>query len=625
MRKAGGGTASDPWNDAAVHAAIDGLTRLRQDLLALERKREPQLRGVHSGHRASARNLVHYIALRREDRRALQERLAWIGVSSLGRAESHVLANVDKALGLLHRLAGRTWTPHSSEEPAGFVTGRNLLRDNAARLLGALPAGRSVRIMVTLDAAMVGDPARIRRLLEAGMDCARINCAHDDEDTWRALVDGVREAAQAAGRPCRILMDLGGPKVRTGPLPLGPAVLKWRPRRDVLGRLVTPARVFLRAEGSSLTPEGADVCLDLDPAWLARLEEGDVIDFEDARGAPRQLRVVAGETGGWWSVATRTAYVTPETVFRRPGAKHSAQRRETRPSGIAPVPRRLVLRPGDTLKIRLTGDLESMPPVPSDPGRPPHHEIGCTLPAAFEHVKVGDRIWFDDGRIGGRVRAIDGAAAEVEIVDARPQGQFLGADKGINLPDSRIALPALTEKDLADLDFVVAHADIVGLSFVQGPADVRALRKQLEVRQAADLGVLLKIETRTAFERLPDILLAGLASPAVGVMIARGDLAVECGFERLAEVQEEILWIAEAAHLPVVWATQVLESLARTGRPSRAEVTDAAMGERAECVMLNKGEHILEAVKALDSILARMEAHQVKKRSMLRQLHWWVP
>jgi pyruvate kinase len=104
-------------------------------------------------------------------------------------------------------------------------------------------------------------------------------------------------------------------------------------------------------------------------------------------------------------------------------------------------------------------------------------------------------------------------------------------------------------------------------------------------------------------------------------MIARGDLAVECGFERLAEVQEEILWICEAAHVPVIWATQVLETLAREGIPSRAEITDAAMADRAECVMLNKGPHVLDAVAALDNILRRMQAHQAKKSATLRKLH----
>jgi pyruvate kinase len=115
-----------------------------------------------------------------------------------------------------------------------------------------------------------------------------------------------------------------------------------------------------------------------------------------------------------------------------------------------------------------------------------------------------------------------------------------------------------------------------------------------------------------------------MGARAAGVMIARGDLAVECGYERMAEVQEQILWACEAAHLPVVWATQVLETLARTGLPSRAEITDAAMGERAECVMLNKGPHILDALRMLDDILERMQSHQSKKRPLMRALKAWT-
>jgi len=133
----------------------------------------------------------------------------------------------------------------------------------------------------------------------------------------------------------------------------------------------------------------------------------------------------------------------------------------------------------------------------------------------------------------------------------------------------------------------------------------------------------LKIETRRAFENLPELLFSAMTGKAAGIMIARGDLAVECGYERLAEVQEEILWAAEAAHMPVIWATQVLETLAKTGLPSRAEITDAAMGERAECVMLNKGPHITEAMRTLDDILRRMQAHQAKKRPLLRALKAW--
>jgi len=135
--------------------------------------------------------------------------------------------------------------------------------------------------------------------------------------------------------------------------------------------------------------------------------------------------------------------------------------------------------------------------------------------------------------------------------------------------------------------------------------------------------VVLKIETALGFENLPELLLTAMAHEAVGIMIARGDLAVECGYERLAEVQEEILWLAEAAHVPVIWATQVLETLAKRGQPSRAEITDAASGVRAECVMLNKGPHIVDAIRVLDDIQRRIQAHQDKKRPLLRELRAW--
>ncbi len=164
------------------------------------------------------------------------------------------------------------------------------------------------------------------------------------------------------------------------------------------------------------------------------------------------------------------------------------------------------------------------------------------------------------------------------------------------------------------------HADVVELSFANTARDVERLQEHLERLGKGRPAIVLKIETRRGFENLPDMLLAAMRWPCCGVMIARGDLAVECGFERLAEVQEEILWICEAAHVPVIWATQVLETLAKEGMPSRAEITDAAMGHRAECVMLNKGPHVLSAVRVLDDILRRMQAHQTKKRAMLREL-----
>jgi pyruvate kinase len=108
--------------------------------------------------------------------------------------------------------------------------------------------------------------------------------------------------------------------------------------------------------------------------------------------------------------------------------------------------------------------------------------------------------------------------------------------------------------------------------------------------------------------------------PKIGVMIARGDLAVEIGFERISEVQNQILWLCEAAQIPVIWATQVLDTMAKKGMATRAEISDATISAQAECVMLNKGPFIVEATKTLKNVLQRMEAHSQKSKNTLRAL-----
>ena len=164
------------------------------------------------------------------------------------------------------------------------------------------------------------------------------------------------------------------------------------------------------------------------------------------------------------------------------------------------------------------------------------------------------------------------------------------------------------------------HADAVSQSFVKRPADIVALQDALSADEGNQLGMIIKIETRKSIENLPHLLLTAMRRYPVAVMIARGDLAVEAGWERLAELQEEILWLCEAAHIPVIWATQVLEHTTKKGQPSRAEISDAALSQRADCVMLNKGPHILVAIRMLDKILRRMQAHQYKKTPRMGKL-----
>jgi len=264
------------------------------------------------------------------------------------------------------------------------------------------------------------------------------------------------------------------------------------------------------------------------------------------------------------------------------------------------------------------------------PSRPWRHgqsgvaAISCSLDSVFDSVHVGERILFDDGKFSGLIESVESDRFSVLVTDAPANGGRLRAEKGINLPDTDLQQSLLTDADVSLLECAARRANMLSVSFLRRADDVDIVRQELARLGASDLALVLKIETRSGFTNLPSILLHAMRSPAVGVMIARGDLAVEVGFSRLAEVQEEILWLAEAAHLPVIWATEVLDRLATTGQPSRAEVTDAAMAQRAECVMLNKGPHIARAITELDDILRRMARHQRKTVPLLGPLHTWA-
>ncbi|WP_059018604.1 pyruvate kinase [Mycobacterium sp. M26] len=602
-----------------MSAETDQLDALARDVDAvLEQLADAQARWrpwtdpVEPENRCSAINLVHYWALRQCDLRDLQSRLAALGLSSLGRSEAHVQATLTAVSAAIAAMRGRGWQPRT-DVTVTPAQGASLLGRNADALLGPGAQDRAARIMVTLPSEAAADIALVRALIDAGMRIARINCAHDDAADWKAMAANVRAAAAGAGRTCLIAMDLAGPKLRTGPLQDGPQVVRLHPSRNVRGQVVAAARGWLTSsQRPARAPEPGLTTVPVDPAWLSRRVEGEEVLLQDSRGSKRRLLVGAAAPGGVVVTTEKTTYLETGTVLTASHPTH-----DTTAVGALPVvDESIALTAGDVL--RLTRDCA---PVPADDDPP---RIGCTLPEVFDSVETGERIFFDDGKIGGRVVAIAPDRADVRIEHPVHRTVKLHAGRGINVPDTDLTVSALTDKDLADLPTVVAIADVVQFSFVREPADVIRLFDELARLGDADLGVVLKIETRRAFEHLPQLMLIAMRRPKVGVMIARGDLAVECGYERMAEVQEETLCLCEAAHLPVIWATQVLEQLAKTGLPSRAEISDAAMAERAECVMLNKGPYITDAVIALDDILGRMAGHEYKKSSLLRPLHSWA-
>jgi len=455
---------------------------------------------VRPGFRESALNLAEYVVLRRSDLRHLQDGLAALGLSSLGRLEGRVLANLDAVIAALSAITGGTGEARFPSH-AQMFHGQELLKANADRLFGARTGPRQVRLMVTLPSEAAEEPALIETLVSLGMDVVRINCAHDDAAAWGAMTRFARDAAAAAGRDVKILMDLAGPKCRTSEVHCDEK--HKRLRRD--DRLFLARRAFL------------------------------------------------------------------------PLARHPAQ-------------------------------------------------AICSIGSVHDHLVAGAPVWFDDGHAGGIVERLDEEGAVVLITHAPPKGVKLRADKGLNFPETDLGVGALTEKDLTDLDFVVRHADMVGYSFVQSAEDVARLQTELAARcdaGAEPIGIVAKIETPRAVRNLPGIIVQAAGRQPFAVMIARGDLGVEIGFARLAEIQEEMLWLCEAAHVPVIWATEVLDNLIKEGMPTRGEMTDAAMAARAECVMLNKGPYIADALKILDALFVRMAEHQSKKTPRLRALQSW--
>ncbi|MBU1777242.1 MAG: pyruvate kinase, partial [Gammaproteobacteria bacterium] len=395
-------------------------------------------------------------------------------------------------------------------------------------------------------------------------------------------------------------------------------LIEIKVKRDFRGNINEPTAVWLTPREDSQTPAfPVKATLPTDREVLAAAQEGDKLIAEDSRGVTRVLTLATRNGDSWLAHCHQHAYIAEGAwcgLYRND--EMIAQDR------ISPIPevfQPILLHVGDELRVTRSTELGS--PAVFKGGQLLHPaSIPCTLDEVFESAQAGQPIWFDDGKIGGTIRANEGDHLRVEITQASPQGSKLAPEKGINLPQTDMDIPALTKCDITNLTVLAPHIDLVGLSFVRSSQDVTALHQLLDARGHHHLGTILKIETAQAFEDLPMILLTSMRRPPVGVMVARGDLAVEVGFERLAEVQEEILWMCEAAHIPVIWATQVLESMAKSGMPSRAEVSDAALSIRAECVMLNKGPYIVETLRFLGGVLDRMSGHQVKRRPTMRRL-----
>lgn len=574
----------------------------------------------------SAINLAYYLALRQFDLRHLQMRLAQAGLSSLGRAESSVLSTLDAVLDLLNRATNNSCSIDAKNPSEnGFNRGHQLLEQHTIHLFGQHFQDKKGHVMVTLATDLAWNYELAKALLEKGMTCGRINCAHDNPGLWRAMIRNIRRAEAETGYNCRILMDLAGHKIRTGEIELGPAIHHIKIEHDEYGQCATPGRLVLfdaSAADEVLNHQPLDLfAVSIPHDFFRRLSKGSEISFTDTRNKSRTLIVEKALSMHQWQVKChKSSYIAAGCELTLQHANQDLI--SCRLGAFAGKPKTIMLFKGDYLLLTDHATLGA-PAVRDENGnliKPA--QIGCTLSEAIDKLKVTDPVWLDDGKIGAEVTAITEQGALLQVTKVRSNGVRLLSDKGINFPETALQLPPLSKKDFQDLDFACTHADLIGFSFVESLADMESLMQELADRDAHDLPIIAKIETNRAVKNLPEIILGTIGRHSLGIMIARGDLAVELGSARLAEIQEELLWLCEAAHVPVIWATQVLESIAKKGTKSRAEFTDAAMAVRAECVMLNKGPYIVDALEALLNVMTRMEEHQHKKFARLRALHW---
>lgn len=334
---------------------------------------------------------------------------------------------------------------------------------------------RHSKIVCTLGPA-TRTPRMIRKLIQAGMNVARLNFSHGTHEEHAHCISILREAAVALKKPIAILADLQGPKIRTGALAGGGTVLLRTGQRFVL----TTAKVL-----------------------------------------------------------------------------------------------------GDSTRVNTT-----FYPMPRE-------------------VKRGDRILLSDGLIELRVES----TTHHEVVCQVANGGLLGENKGINLPGVKLHVPALTQKDRADLRFALSQgADYIAVSFVRRPEDV-VLAKTLVKRAKKDTPVIAKLEKPEAIENLEEILRV-----ADGVMVARGDLGVEMKPECVPVVQKNIIARARENRRPVITATQMLESMTENPRPTRAEASDVANAifDGSDAVMLSAetatGKYPVEAVGMMARIIEEAEA-----------------
>jgi pyruvate kinase len=493
-----------------------------------------------------------------------------------------------------------------------------IIKKRREEVFGANLQNESTHIMLTLDSQIPS--SIIEEFLINGMTIARINCAYDDESTWNKIIESVRFAedhlrikGQNGANKCKIYMDLSGPKIRIGPMKKAVYPLKISVKKNLNGQPLESKTGLISWKLPTtklLSNDNYDFQVSITPHdKIHNLREGHRVSFLDIRNKKRRFLITKVTPSGLVVSIDKTAYIDENTKLQN--VEHQIVLNVINLE-IKPV--KLQIKKPDRVRIHLKQQIEG------------HYDletaifnISVNFPVAFSNIQEGHSVFIDDGKVQGIIKDYNTDFVEIEIVSPDTPST-LKENKGINLPNSNVGLSvcALTTKDEKDLRFICRHADMVGLSFVHTPQDLQKLKQHLSAYGKLDIPVIAKIETKEAINNFSSLLLEGLTFSKFGVMVARGDLAIDIGFQQLSVVQEEILSMCRAAHIPVILATQVLDTLAKKGIPSRSEMADLSFGSEFDCIMLNKGPFMKEAVEFLKETLFLMSQVKVYNHTITR-------
>jgi len=560
-------------------------------------------------------NMFHYLKLREKDNIELQDRLTKMGLSSLGRSQPHILHSLDLIIEILSKCQN---VERQKGDAQLSVDEAEAIMAKRAAMFGGEPKPKKrseTKIMLTLPSEAAKTPQMIEEFATAGVGIFRINTAHDSSLEWGIMAAKIAELNQNLHpqNKLKIYVDLAGPKIRTGKI------------RKVKGELKVDIdkKIYItqKSDEDNFVKVPIDACnIEVSGEFYKKAKKEKTLTLLADDDKHRTLKVLSSEKGFIICELSKKAKINENTLL---AIEKKKKLFASEILNLPEVTETIRLVDGDMLFLSLE-DIEGHSQINSESGRMIEPAaIYCTQQEFVKDAKVGDKVFIDDGKIGLTVVEKKSNGLLCKVVQVKLKGETLKEEKGINFPDSKTLVDAITEEDAKNLNSVVEFADILGISFAQSDRDIIALKDLLKTKNKEHIAIVAKIETKLAVQNLPSILMALMYHEFSAIMIARGDLAIEVEFENMSYLQEEILDLCEAAHTPVIFATQVLENQMKNNLPSRAEITDAAFAQRADCVMLNKGAFALNTIKKLEFILSRMHTIFKKNRLLLGTCEIW--